>query len=106
MSIGDLDSAQALGCGRALLIAQAMETAGWSQWSRLWLVTRSAQPVEPEGAAVAIVQASLWGLGRVLALEHPEMWGGLIDLDLCIPNDEATMLLKDICAPDGEDQIA
>ncbi|WP_037309269.1 type I polyketide synthase, partial [Amycolatopsis orientalis] len=25
-------------------------------------------------------QAQVWGLGRVAALEHPEVWGGLIDL--------------------------
>ena len=28
-----------------------------------------------------IGQAPVWGLGRSLALEHPDLWGGLIDLD-------------------------
>ena len=27
----------------------------------------------------------LWGLGRTLALEHPEIWGGIIDLDESVP---------------------
>jgi len=26
-------------------------------------------------------QAMLWGVGKTLALEHPELWGGLVDLD-------------------------
>src|SRR5262249_7820249 len=26
------------------------------------------------------LQAMVWGLGRVIALEHPQRWGGLIDL--------------------------
>ncbi|MET8748189.1 SDR family NAD(P)-dependent oxidoreductase, partial [Streptomyces sp. NPDC004728] len=30
--------------------------------------------------AVDAVQAQVWGLGRVAALEHPGRWGGLIDL--------------------------
>ena len=30
---------------------------------------------------MALSQAPVWGLGRVLAEEHPECWGGLVDLD-------------------------
>ena len=30
---------------------------------------------------VAVEQAALWGTGRVVAEEHPELWGGLVDLD-------------------------
>ena len=28
-----------------------------------------------------MAQAPLWGLGKVIALEHPELWGGMFDLD-------------------------
>ncbi len=48
----------------------------------------------------------MWGLGRVIALEHPEWWGGLIDLD---PNRHALDVEKvwrEIDFTDGEDQIA
>ena len=44
----------------------------------LWLVTRAAQPAAE--VSVDPRQAPLWGLGRVIAVEHPEHWGGLIDL--------------------------
>ncbi|HEY5836180.1 thioester reductase domain-containing protein, partial [Streptomyces sp.] len=74
------------------------------------LVTRgtqaagAARPVDPFGAA-------LWGLGRVLALEHPEFWGGAVDLGP-LPEDggddgadEASLLLAALTDP-GEDQQA
>jgi acyl transferase domain-containing protein/acyl carrier protein len=71
----------------------------------VWLVTRGAQPVL-EGDAVSPVQSCLWGFGRVLALEHPKLWGGLIDLS---PNgvDDWQQLLASVQAKaGGEDQIA
>ncbi|VFN06062.1 MAG: KR domain-containing protein, partial [Candidatus Kentron sp. G] len=50
-------------------------------------------------------QAPLWGLGRVIAQEHPDLWGGLID------NPDVDNLLAEIGAgddedPEKEDQIA
>jgi acyl transferase domain-containing protein len=68
---------------------------------RLWLVTRSAQAVGTGGVEPA--QAPLWGLGRVVALESPSRWGGLIDLG---PEDGAEPLWDELRATDGEDQVA
>ena len=42
---------------------------------RIWVVTRQAWTGECEP-----VQAGLWGWGRTLALEHPERFGGLLDV--------------------------
>ncbi|MBP7570507.1 MAG: acyltransferase domain-containing protein, partial [Acidobacteria bacterium] len=75
--------------------------------SRLWLVTRGAQPVQGCSEPLAVEQAALWGLGRVIGLEHPERWGGLIDLDPGAPADaHAAAVLSSIRAEDGEDQVA
>ncbi|WP_395575163.1 SDR family NAD(P)-dependent oxidoreductase [Streptomyces sp. BK79] len=46
----------------------------------LWCLTRGAVSAHPADGPVAPGQAQLWGLGRVLALEHPDRWGGLVDL--------------------------
>ncbi|WP_344820649.1 type I polyketide synthase, partial [Actinoplanes cyaneus] len=46
----------------------------------LWLVTRGAVATGRADGAADVDQAQLWGLGRAAALEHPEFWGGLIDL--------------------------
>ena len=66
---------------------------------RLWLVTRGAQD--------ALAQTPLWGVGRSFALEYPEMWGGLIDLPAeAAPEAAAELLLRELQAEDGEDQIS
>ena len=75
---------------------------------RLWLVTRGAQAVgRPEGARVAVDQAALWGAGRVVGEEHPELWGGLIDLDPTADSAAGVkQLVRCLMANDGEDQVA
>ncbi|KUI44755.1 polyketide synthase [Mycobacterium sp. GA-1199] len=45
----------------------------------IWLVTRGAQRVI-DGDTVAPDQSCLWGFGRAVALEFPQVWGGLADL--------------------------
>ncbi|HXA48695.1 MAG TPA: type I polyketide synthase, partial [Candidatus Acidoferrum sp.] len=62
---------------------------------RLWLVTRGSQLTDPW-------QATVWGLGRVFALEHPDAWGGLIDLG----SGDASALWRELSHVDREDQIA
>ena len=66
------------GVGAAVHVIQAL--AALPQPARLWIVTRGANAVAP-GDEPAVAQSPVWGLGRDLMLEHPECWGGLIDLD-------------------------
>ncbi|MFC3451669.1 type I polyketide synthase [Amycolatopsis speibonae] len=46
----------------------------------LWCVTQSAVSTGHGDRLGSPVQAMVWGLGRVAALEHPARWGGLVDL--------------------------
>ena len=72
---------------------------------RLFLLTRNAQPVA-EGDRANPAQAVLWGLGRTLALEHPEIWGGVIDVDESMPAVLAARRVRDEAgAGDEEDQV-
>ena len=101
----ELEQAEPLVIGSVLLLLQALGQVGAEP--RMWLVTRGAQPVKPS-VKLSVQQAPLVGLGRVLALEQPELWGGLIDLD---PDagalvEEARSLLHALLSPDGEDCIA
>ncbi|HEX9918267.1 MAG TPA: SDR family NAD(P)-dependent oxidoreductase, partial [Pyrinomonadaceae bacterium] len=72
------DAASVTQCGRLLHLVQALTTR--RQAPRLWLVSRGAQAVnenpvrDPAGTA-------LWGVGQVIALEHPELGCVQIDLD-------------------------
>ncbi len=106
ITLPTLESAQVTQCGSALHLVQAMVKMGWPAPPHLWLVSRGVQSVRPEHGPLSLTQAPLWGLGRVIALEHPEVWGGLIDLDAGISEDDASILLGEIWEPDGEDQIA
>jgi phthiocerol/phenolphthiocerol synthesis type-I polyketide synthase B len=79
---------------------------------RLWFLTTAAQFVgsDPQAAVshrVSVMQAALWGTCRVIAEEHPELWGGLVDLD---PDTsvtaDAALLAGVLLATDEEDQVA
>jgi acyl transferase domain-containing protein len=73
---------------------------------RLWLVTRGSQPVVANDRCDDPLAASLWGLGRALASEHTEMWGGLVDLPCDAGVDAAVQLVREIEAGTVEDKIA
>jgi myxalamid-type polyketide synthase MxaB len=104
----ELQQAQILGCGSTLHLVQALVQTGWSQLPRLWLVTRGAQAVEKAFASLQVQQSSLWGLGRVVALEHPELQCVRIDLDPQEkqPQPEINTLCLELQNPEAEDQIA
>lgn len=70
-----------------LLLVQALADASLSAQPRLWLLTHQAQAVIPE-EPVNPMGAPLWGMGRVLANEHPELRTMLVDLEANTPIDE------------------
>ncbi|MFE9108000.1 type I polyketide synthase [Actinomadura geliboluensis] len=59
-------------------LLQALDDAGIE--APLWSLTRGAVTVDDGDPAPVPEQAQVWGLGQVAALEHPRLWGGLIDL--------------------------
>ena len=75
-----LDEALAQGVQSALSWLQLAVEAESPRRPKLWFVTRGAMSVGSDDPVVAPEQAPLWGLGRVASLEHPEVWGGLVDL--------------------------
>jgi NAD(P)-dependent dehydrogenase (short-subunit alcohol dehydrogenase family)/acyl carrier protein len=70
----------------------------------LWVLTQGAVAAVA-GEAPSPVQAQVWGLGRVAALEHPDRWGGLIDLPPGL-DERAAGWLCAVLAGCGEDQAA
>jgi epothilone polyketide synthase D len=47
---------------------------------RLWVVTRGAVATGEKETAGGVAAATTAGLGKSLVLEHPELWGGAVDL--------------------------
>jgi myxalamid-type polyketide synthase MxaB len=99
-----LQEAQARGCGSALHLVQALVHAQGTKKPRLWLLTQGAQPVAKE--PLNLQQASLWGLGKVIALEHPELRCARLDLDPAAGQDDMPALVTELLAGDREDQVA
>ncbi|MEU0009555.1 SDR family NAD(P)-dependent oxidoreductase, partial [Streptomyces sp. NPDC006314] len=96
-----------LGVAGSLQLVQALGDAGVD--APLWLATRGAVSVGgSDRTVVREVQAQVWGLGRVVGLEHPQRWGGLLDLPE-VPEDRALARLRGVLAADAagaEDQLA
>ena len=55
--------------------------AGRDEAPPVWIVTRGAQAVKDTSPGLALAQAPLWGLGRVVDLEYPELRCTRVDLD-------------------------
>ncbi|MGW6269156.1 type I polyketide synthase [Streptomyces sp. NPDC055060] len=66
------------GLSGTVALVQALDDEGVE--ARLWCLTREAVSTGNADAVANPLQAQIWGLGRVVALERPERWGGLVDV--------------------------
>ncbi|MEM8502136.1 MAG: aminotransferase class I/II-fold pyridoxal phosphate-dependent enzyme [Cyanobacteria bacterium P01_D01_bin.1] len=102
-SIGDLSEQEKI-CGSLLHLVQAL-----SQFPalsvRLWLLTQNAQHVDTS-MPLNLQQSPLWGMARTLRLEQPDLHCTCIDLSGQLSTKAIDLLLQDLNAPDGEEQIA
>ena len=104
-----LHDAQTLVCGSVLHFVQAYDFAMRNhiaplRGARLWLVTRNAVSIDQHQDSPAIAQAPVWGLGKVIAMEHPELYCARIDLDR--KAEDAGALFQEIRIGTEEDQVA
>ncbi len=113
INVETLRAAQEVGCGSTLGLLQALigaQSGGHvAERCPIWLVTRGTQwlgGASDETTAPTAAQAPLWGLGRSIAQEHPELWGGLVDLEPTAANTDAALLLRELRSQDGEDNVA
>jgi acyl transferase domain-containing protein/acyl-CoA synthetase (AMP-forming)/AMP-acid ligase II/acyl carrier protein len=116
-----LESDTTLGPVSALHLVQALALAGWQTPPRLWLVTAGVQVTDTSKTTsktgtepVSIAQAPVWGLGRTIDHEHPELHCTLIDLSAGGGPEEAPeeaseelgALFREVWADDREDEVA
>ncbi|MFL9910543.1 SDR family NAD(P)-dependent oxidoreductase [Paraburkholderia sp. RL17-337-BIB-A] len=90
----------------AQLVRDLASVAGAMQ-PQLWIVTRGGAPVVTPFADAAMLrpeQAAMWGLGRVLANEHPELSCRLIDVSPAC-RDAGAELARELLASDGEEEV-
>ncbi|HET8660025.1 MAG TPA: type I polyketide synthase, partial [Micromonosporaceae bacterium] len=104
-TLAELEDAQALALRGALHLTRGLATLDASVPPRLYVVTRGA--CAAGDTPVAVAQAPLWGLGNVVELEHPELWGGQVDLDPgASGQDAAAALLGEVLAPPRGERVA
>ncbi len=88
-----------------LLLTQSMAATGAMDLPALWLITDRAQAVDsreiPNPAA-----APLWGLGRVIGLDHPDMICKRVDVDTKENEGLWNALAVELAENETEDQIA
>ncbi|MFF9898021.1 type I polyketide synthase [Streptomyces longispororuber] len=92
------------GLAGTLALVQALGDAGVG--ARLWVASCGAVATGRGDRAVRPVQAELWGFGRVAALEHPDRWGGLVDLPPSYDTRTGARLTAVLAGLGDEDQVA
>ncbi|GAB1818699.1 type I polyketide synthase [Herbidospora sp. RD11066] len=91
------------GVAGTLALVQALGDAGLT--APLWVLTQGAVATGDGGVLASPTQAQVWGLGRTAGVEHPDRWGGLIDLPPVL-DDRSAARLAGVLAAGNEDQVA
>jgi amino acid adenylation domain-containing protein len=97
---------QARGSESLLLLVQALERAALERSPRLVVATRGVHDVIPGTPPAMAVQAPVWGLARVLAVEYPDLDLRVVDLDPGLDSEHARRLFDEMTDEGDEDQIA
>ncbi|MER6951912.1 SDR family NAD(P)-dependent oxidoreductase, partial [Nonomuraea sp. NPDC000554] len=92
--------------GGAATVALVQALADAEVRAPLWLATSGAVAVDEGAESVNPFQTSVWGLGAVLAVDHPDTWGGIVDLPLSPGAEDVALLHGVLEGTSGEDQVA
>jgi acyl transferase domain-containing protein/NADPH:quinone reductase-like Zn-dependent oxidoreductase len=92
--------------GPALVLAQALLGVRRRQTPRLCFVTRGAQPAGQAPSEMGVATAWLWGFGRAIAVEAPQLRPLCIDLDSASALSEAEDLAEELLAAEDCDWVA
>ncbi|MEX3846500.1 type I polyketide synthase [Paraburkholderia sp. BR10882] len=102
-SVDALAAAERRFSGGTLALVRALAEANIEAAPRVWLVTRGAHAPVARAPGGDPLQSSVWGIGRVAALEYPELWAGMIDIG---GKEDAAALAAELFAVDGENEVA
>ncbi|MFD3573459.1 type I polyketide synthase [Streptomyces sp. NPDC058644] len=92
------------GLSGTLELVRALGDAGIN--APLWLATTGAVSVGRSDPLTHPTQSQTWGLGLAVGLEHPDRWGGIVDLPVTPDTRTATRLAAALAGQADEDQLA
>ncbi len=96
-------TAQKVICGTTLALTQQLITRFAARPPQLWLVTRDAVSVASNDRCDGLTESTIWGFGRTLARELPDLRCVRVDLD---SSSDFSALAEEITSNDGEPEIA
>lgn len=103
-----LDLGQSAGvCASIATLIHLIQGIDWSVYPKLTLVTIGAIPVVVNGAGTVHnpVHSTIWGMGRVLNNEYPDLSCKLIDIQEAFSPVIASNLAKELSVKDDEQEI-
>ena len=105
MTTVELMDFQRVSCGSVLSVFQAFEKSG-RKVPDLWMITAGSQPLDENLEALNVSQAPLWGFGRVLFNELPNVRSRLVDLSAACTGEEIASLVRELHDDDFEEEVA
>ncbi|MEV0006482.1 SDR family NAD(P)-dependent oxidoreductase, partial [Micromonospora sp. NPDC050980] len=87
------------------LVAAVQEVTAAGVTAPVWAVTRGAVAVGRSESVTDVAASTVWGVGRVAALELPQSWGGLVDVPAVLGERDGRRFAA-VLAGGGEDQMA
>ncbi|MDQ1539161.1 MAG: pimaricinolide synthase PimS2, partial [Actinomycetota bacterium] len=100
------ESFPALASGLALSLALVQALGDLEIEAPLWFLTQGATSTGRSDRVANPVQAQVLGMGLTVALEHPQRWGGVVDLPQSLDQRAAKRLAGVLAGSTGEDQLA
>ncbi len=105
-TLDTLEQDQRLGYLSALHLVQAMMQTSWRDSPPVYFLTRGLVSTGQEPTSPSLAQASLWGLGKVIAIEQPSLSCRRIDLDKDQTADQVEALVHELLASSREEEVA
>ncbi|MFG3158181.1 type I polyketide synthase, partial [Streptomyces sp. NPDC048219] len=94
------------GTGLVLTLSLIQALGDLGTRAPLWSATKGAVSTGSTDPLTSLAQATVWGLGRVAAVEYPDTWGGLVDLPATLDTRARARLAGVLAGSDAEDQVA
>ncbi|VAW96734.1 Polyketide synthase modules and related proteins [hydrothermal vent metagenome] len=96
------------GYASVLNLVKLLVNADLDTTPKLFLTTQQAQSISPNDLSTGLAQSHVWGMGKVISLEHPELNCKLIDI---YKDNEQSLscvdaLYKEVVSGSNEDQVA
>ncbi len=101
----DMEKIHLFSMGSLLYLVQALARIRHASQPKLWVATQNAQAGCRDSGPISVAQTPLWGFGRVIADELPDVWGGCADFSTGPADDEIEAFLFDVLHPTRDNQI-